>query len=440
MSGGVREYFHFQGSSCRKNGRRLASFKSADGGRVEKKLVVEISGGFGEGLSGADEGACGQQVKILLRSVHKQRVGDELGGIGHGQGGRPGAAGFVEPAVVAEGKRLRGCIGTDVDLSEVAGEVDQVVAELIVAAGQEAADGGFLEDAQDPVFGFEESVVPHPRPHAAHVRDGRPGTDEHIAEHVDIGSFEGIHNRVGQWRTEELQPRRAPDIDGPLVDIPEHIAPDEHEPAPALGLDTGGAGVVERAVLDRAPVAAHHIDPAARRAVGEGAVLDQERIESGEFEKVVIARSIDILKAAVAHGDVVCGRVIIAPIVDIDPIARLPAYEEAVEREVRAVYEVDSLRAALEHGPVQGFGLDDNRVLRRAVQVFEKLRAVAVDAIEHDDRIAGVDGVGVGGGGEGWEGAGGAYCDGLGEGGEGWEEEKWEEEALHNYYQFLIIN
>ena len=113
-----------------------------------------------------------------------------------------------------------------------------------------------------------------------------------------------------------------------------------HVARPALRLHAGrghvGLAVAERAVLDRPATAADHVDRRAAAAPAlDGAALEPEVVQAGEFDPVMVPAATAVADRQVAQDDVVGRRLDGPGIVDVDPVRGRARDDQADELEGR---------------------------------------------------------------------------------------------------------
>ena len=239
-------------------------------------------------------------------------------------GERAGGIICCKPVVVGKGEGSREGIGADVEGLAYGRAVveDEVVVEVVVAAGQKARGATFLEDAQHPAAGVDDGVVAEMAVPCAGEGDGAIGSEDEIVPNGDMAGLPG--SVLG---AEKGLSGGAADVNGSLAGVFEVAVMDEHMGGATLALRSGCLAETcfpkDPAAGDFDVVAAYQIDGLAAPAM-DVAVEDAEVLDSGTFDRVKVAGGAGVFDAEVFEGDVVAGPLEMAGIIDVDAVVRLP--------------------------------------------------------------------------------------------------------------------
>jgi hypothetical protein len=312
---------------------------------------------------------------------------------------RPASLGHVDcvPDVAREAKCLRRGVRAHVRPSAPSPrlEDDKVVRELAVPARDESGGAVLLQNPARPSLRAVNGVEAERG--SVNSDEGHRGAsaDEDVALDHDplrlaAGAF-GAGSSL-EWRPEEREARAPAGVHGAAAGPLEAIGSDGEVARASFRLDARRAfliDVTERAPLDHAAVAPHHVDAGAapRAPPLDRAILDDEVRNSGELDAVLVAFGANVPYLQLAKDNAARRRVEAAAVVDVDAVARGSLHDQALEHDVHGVRQVEASGPAADHGRVRRVGRrDGDGAAVAAAHVVELHSAGVLAGLEKDLR------------------------------------------------------
>lgn len=255
---------------------------------------------------------------------------------------------FGEPVVAGEGDGFGGGVGTDVDLDLhlSTAKDDLVVGDFDVAAGHEALACGFLEDAEDPLFGVKDGVAGEEGSIDSDKGGGTKAAFDDAVLNGKIFAFIG-----GTGRAEEVESGGTADIDGALTSVVEMAFFYGDLAGATFELDGCAGGEAsfadEVAASNERLVAANEVDPLPSPA-GDGAVADGEFVEPAALDGVMIAFGADVADVELIKRDVFHRIRSLSAVVEVDAVGALATNFQMAEGESLAAGELERAVATFE--------------------------------------------------------------------------------------------